>query len=152
MNHGHRIPDRAGDVRALLNQSGLRATSARIAVVKVLIGQNSPVSPAQICRRLEGARVDRATVYRTVDALFESGLVHRAYSEGRTSFYELSDHCAEDACHPHFLCRVCGEATCLYEVEFTPPADVPSGFVVERRKLTLSGLCPACSRSRQTAD
>lgn len=152
MDRIHLVSSRTGEVKALLNRAGLRATSARIAVVRVLAAQMSPVSPGQICRLLENAEVDRATVYRTIDALFDRGTIHRAYSEGRTSFYELSDRCEREACHPHFRCRRCGVVTCLYGVEVAPPSHMPGGFVVERRKMTLSGLCPDCSGNRQTAD
>ena len=152
MNKQLLTKQRLGDVRSVLHRAGLRVTPGRLEVIEVFSLSDRPVSPEEVRRRVPEGAADRATVYRAVRSFVEAGILHQAYSEGRTSYYELSDHCGEDACHPHFICTDCGSATCFYEMESAPLPGLPEGFKVRRRKLTLFGLCPECSVAAEGLD
>ena len=146
-----RHPDlRASTVpAAILREAGLRATVQRQEVLRALCASSEPLSAGQICRATARDAVDRATVYRVVNSLHASGVIHHAYSIGRASYYELADHCGSDACHPHFTCRLCGVTSCFYDVPVPLASGVPAGYRIERRKLMLLGLCPSCEAKRR---
>lgn len=136
---------RLGNAGDVLRNARLRVTAGRLRIVEVFSSADRPLSPEEVCRNIPEGLVDRATVYRTISHLLDSDILHCAYSGGRTSYYELSDHCADDACHPHFICTDCGSATCFYEEAAPLGPQLPKGFRLERSKLTLFGLCPDCS-------
>lgn len=142
---------RVAAARARLHRAGMRATRARLALLAALAAARQPLSAGELRRRVRADGADRATVFRSVKSLLESGIVHRAYTEGREARYELADRCGSEACHPHFVCSGCGAAVCFYDVTARPATGVPAGFVVERRKLLLFGRCPRCSHMRRAA-
>ena len=141
-----RAARRIGDAGDLLRAAGLRSTPQRRRLLEVLADADRPASPEEIWERSGKESGDRATVYRVVHDLTGVGIVHHAYTIGRTSYYELSDHCGSVSCHPHFMCSRCGAVSCLYDVEPAALPDIGGGYVVERSKITLIGICPECNR------
>ncbi len=144
-------PDMAGqgesDVRQMLRRAGLRCTAGRQKVLAILMKARRPLSHAEVMQRLGKDKVDRVSVYRALHALVDAGLVHRALVHGRTALYETADRCTEQFCHPHFVCRRCGVTLCIAGTLNYPRAELGRGFVVERQRLLLEGLCPKCARS-----
>ncbi|MBN1808569.1 MAG: transcriptional repressor [Planctomycetes bacterium] len=130
---------------AALREAGLRVTRQRMKAMAAIGSAGRPVCAREVLESIGGGGIDRATVYRAVRDLEEAGLIHHSYSVGRTSYYESADHCGEDACHPHFRCRKCGKTSCLYDAVVGGQLSIPPGYKVERRKMLLIGLCPACS-------
>ena len=108
-----------------------------------------PLSHAEILARLGKPKPDRVSVYRALDAFLEAGFVHRTHMDERNAVFELADRCGATMCHPHFHCRNCGEIFCLTDSKVSMVSRLPKGFVVERQKVSLEGLCPKC---RATGD
>lgn len=132
------------DVAALLRAQRLRRTPCRERVLALLLRVRRPLSHDQILRRL-GRRTDRVTVYRTLDALVRVGLVHRVFADRRNRLFETADRCSSRACHPHFTCRECGRTVCLTGVRVPRVRRTRAGFVFERQRILIEGLCPACA-------
>jgi Fur family ferric uptake transcriptional regulator len=132
------------DARALLKEAGLYCTAARMAIVEVLAAAAHPLSQDQIAQALS-AHPDKVTIYRTLTSLVKADLVHRAYVDERAAYYELSHHCTEKQCHPHFTCTNCGQTHCLTELEIPMAKSPHQGFHIQRQKVRLEGLCPACA-------
>jgi Fur family ferric uptake transcriptional regulator len=81
------------DLERALREAGLRATRQRSAIVRVLAeAQDHPDAPEvhRRARDLEPA-VSLATVYRTLAALAERGVVHRHAFEGAPARFETAD-------------------------------------------------------------
>jgi Fur family transcriptional regulator, ferric uptake regulator len=129
----------------LLRDRGLRCTSTRVRVLQTLLRARRPLSHQDVMGRLKGAGLDRVTVYRTLHALVEADLVHEVFVNERTSLYESSERCHIDHCHAHFTCRKCGGTTCLTDVRVPLLEGLGQGFVAERQKVLIEGLCPSCS-------
>lgn len=102
-------------VRARLREVGLRATPARIAVYRVLLGKRAPMSHAEVCEAVAGGGFDRATVYRNLVDLADAGLLRRADLGDHVWRFERRGEGADptDEEHPHFVCSECGGVTCL---------------------------------------
>ena len=135
-------------LRARLRDSGLRATAARVAVLRSLEEADGPLSHAEVYALVEDAGFDRATVYRNLIDLTEVGLARR---------YDLGDHVwrfelAEEADahseepHPHFVCNECGIIECLPDgsVALRAMRGTPRSLRRSRVDVQLRGLCDTC--------
>ena len=86
---------------AWLARGGLRATRQRLALATLLVGdgQNRHVTAESLFQAASGAseKVSLATVYNTLRAFCEAGLLHEIVVDGARSYFDtrLDDH-------PHF--------------------------------------------------
>jgi len=92
--------------------------------------------------RRELPELSRATVYNTLAAFVEAGLLQAVESRGAT-LYDPNP----DQGHHHFRCRVCDR---LYGVHVDGMEDLrvsgDEAFLVEKKIILLGGVCPDCSR------
>ncbi|HEY9093392.1 MAG TPA: transcriptional repressor [Sedimentisphaerales bacterium] len=130
--------------RHMLQEAKLYCTEARVTILRVLLEAGGPLRQDQIARG-ESHKLNKVTVYRTLESLTEAGLVHRAFMQNRAWHFELANHCSEKQCHPHFTCTNCGVTQCMTDISF-PMAQIPQkGYVISRQQVRLEGLCPACA-------
>ena len=109
----------ASELRDQLRKAGLRATSARVSVLRCLEASKVPLTHAEVYDQVAADGFDRATVYRNLIDLADVGFLKR---------YDLGDHVwrfellRSDAdgksvhgteAHPHFVCSDCGTVECL---------------------------------------
>jgi Fur family transcriptional regulator, ferric uptake regulator len=135
-------------LRARIQRFGLRCTAARLAVLGELQRSPSPLSHAEIARALASLNLDRATVYRNLMELSESGLVSRLDLGDHVWRFELRENGqGETAEHPHFLCTECGEVSCLngVEISFTSGPRNKRSSVGKVTEILLKGTCARCS-------
>ena len=130
-------------VAGFLASSGLRRTDVREAVLQALSGAPGALSHQEIMKRLKARRPDRVSVYRALDAFVAAGFVHCIEVGTGGRLFELADRCSESQCHPHFTCRVCRKTSCLPDVH--PDLVRADGYRVERQRVFLEGVCPACA-------
>lgn len=136
------------EVAGLLRARGERMTGPRRAVLTVLAEQGEHLSAdavlAGVVRHDPG--VHRASVYRTLEALSELGVVQHVHvGHGGTAYHLVRD----GQRHLHAQCRVCGAVHDL-------PPDLLDGvgatlarryaFVLDAGHVALSGLCRSCAR------
>ncbi len=93
-----------------------------------------------------GEKIGKTTVYRNLEKLVNSGLVHR-YTGGDSACFSIAD----DSCHEHFhlRCQECGKLIhieCSHMDELSHHIADEHGFKVDRFKTVLYGLCGECSR------
>jgi len=129
----------------LLSGAHLRRTRPRLAVLAGLLTARRPQTADEIAGRLPSPAPNRVTIYRTLETFLDAGLVHKAYLDERTWHFELAHNCTEDQCHPHFTCNDCGETHCLTEVSVPMAKSPHNGFVIDRQRVQLEGLCPKCN-------
>jgi Fur family ferric uptake transcriptional regulator len=130
--------------RSMLKAAKLYCTKGRVAILKVLMKTDKPLSQEQISRRLGEKHFDKVTIYRTLESLLKVGLVHKAFMDKRACHFELANNCTESQCHPHFTCTSCGKTHCLMEISLPMAKSPHKGFVIHRQQVRLEGLCPAC--------
>lgn len=136
----------------LLHAAGLRRTPSRVRVLDAIEALARPLSHAELKELPNLAPLDEVTLYRTLTALVEGGLVHRVFGLDGTWRY-----CAQPrgraGCpgnHPHFLCTACGSMTCLV-TQPLPRVEVPEGASVEGRHFVVHGRCAGCVAQPSTA-
>ena len=135
-------------LRARIREFGLRCTAARLAVLGELQRSTSPLSHAEIARALAPLDLDRATVYRNLMELSESGLVSRLDLGDHVWRFELRQNGEGDAAeHAHFLCTNCGEVSCLdgVEIRVTSAPRKKRSSLGQVNEILLKGRCSRCS-------
>jgi len=65
------------ELRSAVRAKGLRATPSRLAVLQLLRASETPMSHGDVADRLATEAWDRATIYRNLTDLAETGLVRR---------------------------------------------------------------------------
>lgn len=134
---------------AYLRRNGHRITGERRALFDEVFSRHGHLNADQLlaAMRRQGIKISRATVYRNLDLLVDSGLVRR-YRLGRNRY--LYEHMHVGQSHDHLICRQCGRV-----VEFVSPgiAALQSeickahGFDPEDHHLTISSICDECARA-----
>lgn len=131
-----------------LKDAGLRRTPARIALLGLLLRSERPLAHHEIVAEPAASELDRVTIYRTLSALQEAGLVHGI--QGTDGVWRFRANARDVAgCpgdHPHFLCRSCGRMSCL-AAQAMPWVEVPPGARVEGKQFLVFGLCTDCAAS-----
>jgi Fe2+ or Zn2+ uptake regulation protein len=131
-------------LKALLKKNNASLTSPRKIVFNLLLSRE-PQSMQVLVKRAEG-KVDRATVYRTIELFEQLGIVHRL-NIGWKYKIELSDIFLGH--HHHFHCSNCGKTLTLTAnpmlETMIDTAVAKEGYSPRSHNLEISGLCPACS-------
>ncbi len=94
-------------LRKHLGARGLKLTKERVAVVREIIAYRGHFEPEQLYARIRaaGIKASRASVYRTVNILVESGLVEKVTRSGKGTVYEYAEGSRH---HDHMICSDCG--------------------------------------------
>jgi Fur family ferric uptake transcriptional regulator len=133
-------------LKVLLSKNGSSLTKPRQVIFNLLLGQE-PQSMQVLVKRAEG-KVDRATVYRTVELFEELGIVHRL-NIGWKYKVELSDIFLGH--HHHFHCNNCGKTFTLTAnpmLETMIDTTVAKeGYSPRSHNLEISGLCQSCAEN-----
>ncbi len=135
-------------LRERIRGAGLRATAARIAVLRVLTLAASPLSHADVAEKLTKGGFDRVTVYRNLVELADAGLASRVDLGDHTWRFEVrretsAQHNSE---HPHFVCVDCGEVSCLPDVSVNVSKGKDAKRAIgEITEVLLKGHCGHCS-------
>ncbi|CDM65958.1 Fur family transcriptional regulator [Pyrinomonas methylaliphatogenes] len=132
-------------VEGQLRAAGLKVTPQRYAVLDYLWSNRThPTAEeieAAVNQRFPCA--SRATVYNTLHALHEAGLVQELYGQGGVTRYDIK---VEP--HHHFICRRCGLIEDVKVERLSVKARLPlqSGHRVEELDVVIRGLCAKCRK------
>ncbi|MBL7107216.1 MAG: transcriptional repressor [Phycisphaerae bacterium] len=129
----------------ILKKANLYCTASRLAILETLLKAKKPLSTKQITNKLGKKHPDKTTIYRTLESLCKSDVLHKAYTHQRSWHFEPAHNCGKTKCHPHFKCINCQNLFCLYKVSFPDIKGLDKGFITHRQQLRLEGLCPECS-------
>jgi Fur family transcriptional regulator, ferric uptake regulator len=137
---------RRDELRRELRERGVRATPARLAVLKLLRGMGKPLSYAEVVRELADESADPATLYRNLMDLDRVGLVRRRDMGDHTWRFEAVSADHDAAAHPHFVCTDCGAVECLPVIELPlTRGKIPRAVRTRQVEIQLRGVCDACA-------
>jgi len=140
-----------------LARKKLRITAQRRAIVDTVFATQQHFTAEQLLEwsRRRDKSVSRATVYRTLPLLTESGLVHEMDFGKDHKFYD--PNYAEHPFHNHVICLDCDQ---IVEFDSDKLGELETeirerfGFVVQSRRLYIGAACEefrktgACSRRK----
>ncbi|MBU1000387.1 transcriptional repressor [Patescibacteria group bacterium] len=135
------------DCKKELNQVELRATPARLAVMKFLETIKTPVDVNTITDYLRehNIKTDPTTTFRIINSFTQKGLTRQlSFNEGKFR-YELS--AKED--HHHLICKSCGNIDNISDCAI--PAlekgiEIKKKFKVTSHILEFFGICVNCQK------
>ncbi len=139
------IDEREAAILERLRADGGRVTEGRRAIVRALVGgPDHHVTAEDLAHAVATDHPDLhlSTVYRTLDALAELGVVERIVLSARGAVYHLHDHA-----HHHLVCTGCGRVVEVPEADLAPLLDPLAqryGFDTSGHRLAVSGRCAAC--------
>lgn len=130
-----------------LAAAGLRPTPQRLLVLAELAGERDDVTAQQLHERLRGRgeRIGLATVYRTLAALADGGVVDRLSHHAGEVCYRL---CGDEH-HHHLVCERCHRVVELANCGLDPWVDrvaADHGFVPTDHRVEVTGICAGCHR------
>jgi Fe2+ or Zn2+ uptake regulation protein len=146
--HGATADWRAA-VESALQGAGLRASSARTAVLDWIAAAERPFTAETIVLQLVvgWGLGSRPTVYRTVDWLRSAGWLVRLHGDGVDRAYTRSQPGAHQV-----ICTDCGAIQTITDLELEPlvaPWLQNLGFELQSEHLELYGRCRQCCRAEE---
>jgi Fur family transcriptional regulator, ferric uptake regulator len=133
--------------RHLLRRARLRATTPRLAVLRMLSRERRPLSHAEVAHTLEATGFDRVTVFRNPLALAEAAILSRVDVGDHTWRFELrADDSLSGVHHSHFVCERCRSVTWLDNLSPTslPRTRTFGAIVASVSEVVLRGCCRYC--------
>ena len=127
-----------------MKEKSLRVTGPRLTMLHLLAAASRPLSAEEIRDLAEDGSLDLVTVYRSLGALDDAGIVQRHPLERGRSLYALI---AGGHHHHHVICRRCGR------IERLPGCDAGrveaaargKGFSDLTHVMEVYGICPSCA-------
>lgn len=146
----------AGKVEKLLRgyckQKSLKYTPERKRILEAVCSMDNHFEADDLYLNLRetiGRRISRATVYRTLPLLEESGLIRRViFVDKRTHYEHVHDH----RHHEHLICLKCGKIIEFYRQSLEDSLEDiarQNRFTSVAHKLEITGYCDACSKDER---
>jgi Fur family ferric uptake transcriptional regulator len=130
-----------------LRRKNLKLTQERRVILNEMSGSDRHFGPEDLLIQLreKGKRVSRATVYRTLDLLVDSGVVKKVCLGPQQFFYESIAQ--KELRHSHLVCLKCGKI-----IEFSDPGTEEriyqtcreNNFRMTSRCFQVFGFCSRC--------
>jgi Fe2+ or Zn2+ uptake regulation protein len=143
--HQHSAPRDDAELAELLRDRGLRATSQRVVMHRLLRDRPRHVSAEELLseasEKLPG--VSLPTVYATLELFEQLGIVRRVNGGGGTLLWDTRADT-----HHHMICRRCGRIEDMetpLDLERARRAASRTGFEPDRAEVVVSGLCASCA-------
>jgi len=135
---------RVESMTGALREQGMRLTHQRLEIVREIAGTDEHPDVeriyAEVRERVPTVSLD--TVYRTLAALVELGLIRRVASTAGPARYD-----ANTQGHHHFVCTRCGLVRDVVDAELDEvraPEETASMGTVESTDIHFRGVCRAC--------
>ena len=139
--------------RRYLRERSLPVTSQREQVALVLFSAGGHLSVEDIEQllRRRGQHVGKATIYRTLDLLAQSGMVHeRDFGEGFRRYERAPGH----PHHEHLICLRCGKVVEFSNERLEKMKELIAseyGFQHRHHRLEIYGVCRECQQREGSA-
>ena len=137
----------ARDTKDILKKNRLSVTASREKILNLFLDQTGALAHGDIEKRA-GEKFDRVTIYRTLQAFVEKGIIHTIPTADNSILYALcKDDCEEGHHHDHhvhFVCKQCHHTYCLDNV-VTPDIKLPAGYSAKQIEVVVEGICKQCS-------
>lgn len=133
------------ELAEMMHKAGIRPSVQRIAILSSVFNTRRHPSADNIFSELSPRfpSLSRTTVYNSLHALCECGLVRELEIDGANMRYDM----APQKPHSHFICRRCGRI-----FDMTMPAGISAasgthyGFRVDCVDVYYKGICPDCKQ------
>jgi len=135
-------------IKRSLQESGLRCTPQRYAVMAFLMEHSGHPTAAEIFASVNRVdpRSSKATTYNNLRDLVKAGLVREVAVEGRAARFDV-----KGMRHHHFICDRCGSVEDMEWYDVPKPASRFLGKrIVRECELIFRGICTKCAPRRNS--
>ena len=137
--------------REYLKSTGLKFTKERTLIFKDISSRHGHFHPEElyIGMKKKGLKVSKASIYRTLPLLLESGLIEQVERTEKHAHYEQTfgrNH------HDHMLCISCGSVIEFYSEALESLQNkicIKKGFRGATHTLEIKGYCSKCRKTRK---
>lgn len=134
------------NIASILRENNLSVTPGRRRILQMFLNSGGALAHADI-EKNAGEHFDRVTIYRTLQAFVEKGLIHVIPSTDSAIKYALcKNDCTEGHHHDHhvhFVCERCNKTYCLDGV-VTPQIKLPENYILSQVEVVAQGICKDC--------
>ncbi len=139
------------DLTQRLQDHGLRLTKPRSLILKALLATEKPISAYRLQEDMtaKGMKVHIVSVYRTLAALQELGIIH--YIPSQQGYMICTESCESDRQTEHLVCDSCGLVT---EIPMPTCATndlleqaTSHGFRMNKIRVEVEGTCRHCQKT-----
>ena len=135
--------------RDFLNRRGLKFTKERQQILAAVFSCHGHFDPEGLLlsMRKNLIRISRASIYRTLPLLIESGLIEQVERNDKHAHYE---HTFGHGHHDHLICMQCGMVIEVFSPKLEAIQDElcrDSGFKGIKHTLEIKGYCRSCCKN-----
>jgi len=127
-----------------LKDNKLKVTMSRLSLLDVLEHAQKPLSVKEIREELVDTKIDKVTVYRSVETLKKLGLIKQIQLKERQAYFEISS----GKHHHHLICKECGTISDIQGCKLTTSNQTlmaTTGFAkILDHSLEFFGICNGC--------
>lgn len=137
--------------REYLKGKGLKFTNERALILREVVSGRGHFDPDGLLIRMRGRglRVSKASIYRTLPLLVDSGLITSVEKTGKHAHYERTFGHGH---HDHMLCMSCGRVVEFYSKPLEALQERlcrRKGFEGISHSLEIMGYCSECRKKRR---
>jgi Fur family transcriptional regulator, ferric uptake regulator len=121
------------NIEKIINTKNIKLTTARKAILEILISSDKPLSYEDIKNELS---MDKATFYRNITKFEEESIINSFESNDKKRYFEV-----QKTKHSHFICTTCSEIECIHEkLDLNLPHYQIDNIIIK-------GICPRCLKN-----
>jgi Fur family ferric uptake transcriptional regulator len=129
-----------------ISNKGLKLTRERDEIVREILHTTGHFAPDELFVRLKakGSKVSRASIYRTIPLLVESGVIEEVERVDKHAHYE---RVSQNSHHDHMICIRCGRIIEFYSESLERMQERlcrQENFRGVRHCLDILGICDKC--------
>jgi len=136
-----------GDLESLLRKKGLKVTTTRVNILRLLKTKHTPQCLETIAHAL-GANCDQATIYRNLRDFHRTGILEAHVFGDKKTWYALAPH---GNGHSHYLrCISCNRTINIGKCDWNflnSEVEKTYKFKNVTHQLEFTGLCPRCHKA-----
>lgn len=122
-------------MKELLKEHNLKITNNRIELLDII---NELDLDATIKNILKKTKIDKSTVYRTIETLLKNNILETSVNHKNELYYQIKHE------HKHYIkCIKCHEKQ---EINICPVEEIEkTGFKIISHKIEIDGICNKCT-------
>jgi Fur family ferric uptake transcriptional regulator len=118
------------NIETITNEKNIKLTTARKAILEILLNSNKPLCYEDI---KEDLSMDKATFYRNINKFEDVNIISSFESNDKKRYFEI-----QKTKHSHFICSSCSQIQCIHEkLDFHL-----EGYKIDN--IIIKGICPKC--------
>ncbi|MFN3921575.1 MAG: Fur family transcriptional regulator [Caldimicrobium sp.] len=134
------------EFKNFIKRKGLKYTQEREEILREIlsIGGHFDVENLYLRLKNKNSKISKASIYRTLPLLVESGYIQEVYKQGGHSHYEVT---LNKVPHLHFICIRCGTVEEVIDKRLNKlikAHEALKNFKLLTYHLEIFGICPTC--------